>query len=188
MPNDTTTQGIPISVVLSKKVDDVIYNLMVRTITDQVYQGEHTLSEILYDIQTLLKGKAEDSEFRKVKKKLNLFLEDAPEDFQTIMDIYNYINSKGEETDTKFKDLEKILTQKVSTEVYNKDKAWCAKQIETIKKSILDLSKDCITNEVFEVRLQQLEESIRADMNRNILASKEIPENLIDGGFWIQTL
>ena len=38
---------IDIPVVLSKKVDNVLYNLMVRTITDQVFEGEHSLTEVL---------------------------------------------------------------------------------------------------------------------------------------------
>ena len=189
---DNNVQAISIPVILSKKFDGVIYNLMVRTITDQVYRGDYTLTEILADIETLLGKKADDSDLRKVRKKLNTFLADAPEDFQTILDIYNYINSKSENAETRFTELEKILGQKVDASTYKEereaDKEWCASQIESLKNAMLEYSKEFISTEVFNLRLEQLEKEIREDMNRNILASDTEPDNLIDGGFWIQTL
>ena len=190
MPEKPTPESIDLKVVLSKKLDNVIYNLMVRTVTDQVYQGEKTLTEILDDINKLLSGKATKEQVQEIWDRLNLFFADAPEDFQTIVDIFNYINTTKKDTDAKFEEYKKILDQKVPIETYTEDKKLFAKEIQKIKSTISKLESESVTNEVFNLKLTELEKKIREDMNRNILASSgpDVPEELIDGGFWIQTV
>ena len=50
MPKTPQDNMIDIPVVLSKKVDGVIYNLIVRSSTDQVFQDNFSLTEILKDV------------------------------------------------------------------------------------------------------------------------------------------
>ena len=50
MPKTPQDNMIDIPVVLSKKVDGVIYNLIVRSSTDQVFQDNFSLTELLKDV------------------------------------------------------------------------------------------------------------------------------------------
>lgn len=72
---------IDIPVVLSKKVDGVIYNLMVRTTTDQIFRKEFSLTEILDNVQKSVDLKVDQTEFNTVKQKLATFFADAPRRF-----------------------------------------------------------------------------------------------------------
>lgn len=185
---DKNVEVISIPVVLSKKIDGVLYNLMVRTTVDQVYDGEYTLTEILSNLRDLLSKKTDATEFKKLKKRINTFFSGAPEDFQTIMDIYNYINNGVNTQNEAIKKLEKILTQKVDSTTYANDKLLISNQIGDIKKDLLDITNNMISSETFETRMKELEDNLRREMNKNILASDTLPSDLIDGGFWIQTL
>ena len=152
---------------------------------------ELTYYNAVSDAQSqLLSGKATNEQVQEIWDRLNLFFADAPEDFQTIVDIFNYINTTKKDTDAKFEEYKKILDQKVPIETYTGDKKLFAKEIQKIKSTISKLESDSVTNEVFNLKLTELEEKIREDMNRNILASSgpDVPEELIDGGFWIQTV
>lgn len=185
-PQDTM---IDIPVVLSKKIDNVIYNLIVRSSTDQVFQGEFSLTEILQDVQKTIDAKVEQTEFNEIKQHLNTFFADAPEDFQTLMDIHNYIQS----ADDKIEATNKILANKIDTSVYEGDQKQLMTQINQIKQDINEItasSGDYVTVSTFNERIQQLELDIRADMYKNILggSGETVPEDLIDGGFWIQYL
>lgn len=178
---------IDIPVVLSKKVDNVIYNLMVRTTTDQIFREEFSLTEILDNVQKSVDLKVDQTEFNTVKQKLATFFADAPEDFQTLMDIHNYIQS----AEDKIEATNKILATKIDTSVYEGDQKRLMTQINEIKQDIADIntsSEDYVTKSNFEERIKQLETDIRADMYKNILggSGESAPADLIDGGFWIQ--
>lgn len=178
---------IDIPVVLSKKVDSVIYNLMVRTTTDQIFRKEFSLTEILDNVQKSVDLKVDQTEFNMVKQKLATFFADAPEDFQTLMDVHNYIQSAND----KIEATNKVLATKIDTSVYEGDKKKLMSQINQIKQDIVDIntaSNDYVTKANFEERIKQLETDIRADMYKNLLAGDgdTAPAELIDGGFWIQ--
>ena len=178
---------IDIPVVLSKKVDGVIYNLMVRTTTDQIFRKEFSLTEILDNVQKSVDLKVDQTEFNTVKQKLATFFADAPEDFQTLMDVHNYIQSAND----KIEATNKVLATKIDTSVYEGDQKKLMTQINQIKQDIADIntaSNDYVTKANFEERIKQLEIDIRADMYKNLLAGDgdTAPTDLIDGGFWIQ--
>lgn len=178
---------IDIPVVLSKKVDSVIYNLMVRTTTDQIFRKEFSLTEILDNVQKSVDLKVDQTEFNTVKQKLATFFADAPEDFQTLMDVHNYIQAAND----KIEATNKVLATKIDTSVYEGDQKKLMTQINEIKQDIVDINKasdDYVTKANFEERIKQLETDIRADMYKNLLAGDgdTAPAELIDGGFWIQ--
>lgn len=110
-----------------------------------------------------------------------------PEDFQTLMDVHNYIQSAND----KIEATNKVLATKIDTSVYEGDKKKLMSQINQIKQDIVDIntaSNDYVTKANFEERIKQLETDIRADMYKNLLAGDgdTAPAELIDGGFWIQ--
>lgn len=188
MPRTPQDTMIDIPVVLSKKIDNVIYNLIVRSSTDQVFQGEFSLTEILQNVSKAIDTKVSNEEFVEVKQHLNTFFADQPEDFQTLNDVHNYIQSAHD----KIEAANSILQNKIDTSVYEGDKKAIMTSINNIKQDVSDMitNGDLVSKENFESRIQQLETDIRADMYKNILGSEgdTPPEDLIDGGFWIQYL
>lgn len=188
MPKTPQDTMIDIPVVLSKKIDNVIYNLIVRSSTDQVFQGNFSLTEILQNVSKAIDTKVNNEEFLEVKQHLNTFFADQPEDFQTLNDVHNYIQSAH----NKIEAANKILQNKIDTSVYEGDKKQIMQSINNIKQDVSDMitNGDLVSKENFEERIKQLEIDIRADMYKNILGSEgdTPPEELIDGGFWIQYL
>ena len=188
MPKTPQDTMIDIPVVLSKKIDNVIYNLIVRSSTDQVFQGNFSLTEILQDVSKAIDTKVSNEEFVEVKQHLNTFFADQPEDFQTLNDVHNYIQSAH----NKIEAANKVLESKIDTSVYEGDKKQIMQTINNIKQDVSDMitNGDIVSKENFEERIKQLEIDIRADMYKNILGSEgdTPPEELIDGGFWIQYL
>lgn len=109
MRNETAEQMVSIPVVLSKKVDNVLYNLMVRTTTDQVFEGQYTLTEALMTIRRAIDSKASDAEFHKLVHNLEEFFNCTEEDVATLRDIHNFITTSKNADE----ELHRILTQDV---------------------------------------------------------------------------
>lgn len=109
MRDRTVEEMVSIPVVLSKKVDNVLYNLMVRTTTDQVFEGKYTLTEALLTIRRAIDSKASDAEFHKLVHKLEEFFNCTEEDVATLRDIHYYIQSSKEAD----KELHNILKREV---------------------------------------------------------------------------
>ena len=88
--------------------------------------------------------------------------------------------------------MNKILSNKIDTSVYEGDKKQIMQHINNIKQDVSDMitNGDLVSKENFEERIHQLEIDIRADMYKNILGSEgdTPPGELIDGGFWVQYL
>ena len=93
MPRTPQDNMIDIPVVLSKKVDGVIYNLIVRSSTDQVFQDNYSLTEILKDVSKSIDARVTKEEYAEVQQHLNTFFADQPEELQTLRDVHNYIQS-----------------------------------------------------------------------------------------------
>ena len=188
MPKTPQDNMIDIPVVLSKKVDGVIYNLIVRSSTDQVFQDNYSLTEILKDVSKSIDARVTKEEYAEVQQHLNTFFADQPEELQTLRDVHNYIQSAN----NKIEEANKILRNKIDTSVYEGDKKQIMTQINNIKQDVSDMitNGDLVSKENFEERIKQLEIDIRADMYKNILGGEgdNPPEDLIDGGFWIQYL
>ena len=186
MPKTPQDTMIDIPVVLSKKVDGIIYNLIVRSSTDQVFQNDFSLTEILQNISKSIDARVTKEEYAEVQQHLNTFFADQPEEIQTLRDVHNYIQAAND----KIEAANNILSNKIDTSVYEGEKKQIMTQINNIKQDVSDMitNGDLVSKENFEERIHQLEIDIRADMYKNILGSEgDIPpEDLIDGGFWVQ--
>lgn len=188
MPKTPQDTMIDIPVVLSKKVDGIIYNLIVRSSTDQVFQQDYSLTEILKDVSKSIDARVTKEEYAEVQQHLNTFFADQPEELQSLRDVHNYIQTANNKIETA----NKILQNKIDTSVYEGDKKQIMQHINNIKQDVSDMitNGDLVSKENFEERIHQLEIDIRADMYKNILGSDgdTPPRELIDGGFWVQYL
>lgn len=186
MPKTPQDTMIDIPVVLSKKVDGIIYNLIVRSSTDQVFQNDYSLTEILQNVSKSINARVTKEEYAEVRQHLNTFFADQPDELQSLRDVHNYIQAAN----NKIAAANKILENKIDTSVYEGDQKKIMNQINNIKQDISDMvtNGDLVSKENFEERIHQLEIDIRADMYKNILGSDgdTPPEDLIDGGFWVQ--
>ena len=96
MPKTPQDTMIDIPVVLSKKVDGIIYNLIVRSSTDQVFQNDFSLTEILQNISKSIDARVTKEEYAEVQQHLNTFFADQPEEIQTLRDVHNYIQAAND--------------------------------------------------------------------------------------------
>ena len=176
-------QMINLPVVLSKKLDGVIYNLMARTITENVYHGEYTLTEVLQMISNTFTTKADEKDVTAIQRKLRSFFKDAPEDYQSIVDILNYVKSCENEIST----ITMILGTKVDETDFQSANKRLVALIQSVKTDLTNEINGMVSTEVFEQRLRQLEADLRKDMYKNIITkSGDIPpEDLSDKGYWI---
>lgn len=186
-----TQEMINLPVILSKKIDNVLYNLMVRTTTDNVYNGDTTLTEILQLIENTFRTKADGKDVEAIQKKLRQFFKDAPEDYQTIVDIVNYINT----CDDSIKELKILLGEKVDTDVFDESNRAIIQAINDVKTEFYKRLEDKVSGDDFQKELETIsrnlvdvENRIRADMYKNIITKGgDIPpEDLADNGYWIR--
>lgn len=186
-----TQEMINLPVILSKKIDNVLYNLMVRTTTDNVYHGDTTLTEILQLIENTFRTKADGKDVEAIQKKLRQFFKDAPEDYQTIVDIVNYINT----CEDSMKELKILLGEKVDTDVFNESNQAIIQAINDVKAEFYKRLEDKVSGEDFQKELEAIsnslvdvEKKIRSDMYKNIITKGgDIPpEDLVDNGYWIR--
>lgn len=186
-----TQEMINLPVILSKKIDNVLYNLMVRTTTDNVYHGDATLTEILQLIENTFRTKADGKDVEAIQKKLRQFFKDAPEDYQTIVDIVNYINT----CEDSMKELKILLGEKVDTDVFNESNQAIIQAINDVKAEFYKRLEDKVSGEDFQKELEAIsnslvdvEKKIRSDMYKNIITKGgDIPpEDLVDNGYWIR--
>lgn len=182
---DSSVREVEISIVLSKQVDKILYRMMPKTRASLVYdENDRTLSEIIFDMNKLITAKADDVEFQKVKNTMQAFFADTPEDFQTLLDVRNYINASND----KIEAINRVLGNKVDVNTYNEDSAKIMTSISDMKESLRVLSTDTSADfDTIKARLEAIEKSMEK-MNKNILASSDdtCPEELIDQGFWVQ--
>jgi len=98
--NNIITKQIPQqskNVVLTKRFKHALYSLAVRTTAQMVYMDDtyqYTLSEMLNDIITAIATSSERITI--VSEKLENILKDAPEEMQTFIDVWHYINVEGD--------------------------------------------------------------------------------------------
>lgn len=179
-------QMINLPVVLSKKLDGVIYNLMARTITENVYHGDYTLSEVLTMISNTFTTKADEKDVTAIQKKLRAFFKDAPEDYQSIVDILNYVKTCEDEIAS----MNIILGNKVDEADFQSANKRLVALIQSVKDDLTNEINGMVSGEVFEQRLRQLEAELRRDMYKNIITkSGDIPpEDLSENGYWIHVV
>lgn len=87
------------NIVLRKQIEEVLYDLMVKTVTDQVYNSDDSknLTQILEELNTAISGKASDADLTELEAKFNNLITDAPEAYDTLKEISEYIASHQSE-------------------------------------------------------------------------------------------
>ena len=97
---DIITKCVPTEtkeVVLTKKFKKAVYALAVRTTAQMVYMDDtykYTLHEMITDIVNAIATSS--SRITGVSEKLDRVLEGAPEEMDTLLEIWNYININGD--------------------------------------------------------------------------------------------
>ena len=81
--------------IITKKINNVIYELMVKTRSNMVYtDDETTLTETLNEIFDLITSQQES--YEDLKKAYDAIVEGADENFNSFKEIYDYININGD--------------------------------------------------------------------------------------------
>ena len=87
------------NLVLRKKINEVLYDLMVKTVTDQVYNADSTktLTTIISELQASIGEKATSTDLQALQAKFDNLIQDAPEAYDTLKEISDYISTHQNE-------------------------------------------------------------------------------------------
>ena len=97
--------------ILTKKLNNVIYELMVKTNSDMVYTDETTtLTETLNHIFELLTNF--QGGYKELEQSFNELVEDAPNTFRSFKEVWDYVNVNGDPQSA----LIKMIESKQATE------------------------------------------------------------------------
>ena len=87
------------NVILRKKIEGVIYDLLPKTGFDQVIQASDnkTLATVVTELLASIASKADNSEFQSYKSAFDGLMQDAPDTYDTLKEIGDYITSHQDE-------------------------------------------------------------------------------------------
>ena len=87
------------NVILRKKIEGVIYDLLPKTGFDQVIQesDSKTLATVVTELLASIASKADNSEFQSYKTAFDGLMQDAPDTYDTLKEIGDYITSHQDE-------------------------------------------------------------------------------------------
>lgn len=102
------------NLVLRKTIEGVLYDLMVKTVTDQVYTNDDTktLTTIIDEINAAVAAKAGSADLTALEERINNMIADAPEAYDTFKEISDYLSSHKSE----YEALVKLASNKVDKE------------------------------------------------------------------------
>lgn len=152
--NKFTTKKI----VLTKKLEDVTYELMTKTISDMVYVDEKTtLTEKLAEMTDLLVDNSKS--YNEFKYALEGLIKDSKDQAEKLQDVWNYVNLSG--------DPKSALIQLIDNKVDKVEgKGLSANDFTDIMKAKLenDYSKEELDEKFSSIndRVQKLEEELLA--------------------------
>lgn len=84
-------------IIITKKLNNVFYEMMPKTHADVVYTDKKysvTLTEKLYEMCELLEARKED--ITDIEKRYNEIVGDAPSNFNTFKEVWDYVNINGD--------------------------------------------------------------------------------------------
>lgn len=178
--------------ILTKKINNIVYELLVKTHADMVYVGdkEYTLTEKLYDICSLLE------DHTKSYKELNAAFKDlmkgSDESFNSFKEIWDYINVNGDPKS----ELIKLIESKQASE---EGKGLSTHDLTDIlyEKLINDYTKEEL-NEKFRIIIEEkapisvVERVDNLEKRVNIItvesANTDTVRNLPDYSIWYQII
>lgn len=98
------------SAVFKKKIGNIVYDLMFKTVTDVVYtMDDVTLTDELKNLKAAVESKGDGSKLTELENKFNNLVHDAPEAYDTLLEISQYISTHQDE----YKALKEIAGGKV---------------------------------------------------------------------------
>lgn len=98
------------SAVFKKKIGNIVYDLMFKTVTDVVYtMDDVTLTDELKNLKAAVESKGDGSKLTELENKFNNLVHDAPEAYDTLLEISQYISTHQDE----YKALKEIASGKV---------------------------------------------------------------------------
>ena len=110
------------NIVLRKQIEEVLYDLMVKTITDQVYNSDSSknLTTMLSEINASIAAKANDADLTELETKVNNLVTGAPEAYDTLLEISQYIETHQDEYEALLaisnNKVDKVQGKQLSTE------------------------------------------------------------------------
>lgn len=121
-PNCNCNCGVPTkskNIVLVKELDKVLYALAIRTTAHMVYTDDtyqYTITELINDISNTLVSNSKKITI--LSERLEYLLEDAPEEYDTLKKLFDYINSQNddirEEIYARIEAVRQELTQSIN--------------------------------------------------------------------------
>ena len=176
--------------ILTKKLNNVIYELLVKTSSDMVYTDDtNTLTETLSDITDTLT--THNQSFEDVIDKMNELVKGADDLSASIKEIWSYINVDGDPKSALIKMIEskqdseegKGLSECDFTEILKE------KLVNGYSKEELDekftIIIDAINNAVPEALVERVE-SLENRVNIQTTASDKDLTGFVDGSIWYQ--
>ena len=83
------------NIILTKKFNDVLYEMMVKTNSDMVYvEDDKTLTEKINEFTKLLTDNKQS--YTELEEGYNKIVEDAPSSFNTFKEVWDYVNASGD--------------------------------------------------------------------------------------------
>lgn len=150
--------------ILTKKIDDILYELLPKTNSDMVYVDDKTtLTEKLSELTELLTNfKGDEAQLR---ESFNTLVKDAPEMFNTFKEVWDYVNINGEPKS----ELIQLINSKQTAEegkglsTHDLDDLLYEKLTNLYSKDDLDIKFNDIENSNVEIsnRINNLEEKIQ---------------------------
>ena len=110
------------NIVLRKQIEEVLYDLMVKTITDQVYNSDSSknLTTMLSEINASIAAKADGTDLTELETKVNNLVTGAPEAYDTLLEISQYIETHQDEYEALLaisnNKVDKVAGKQLSTE------------------------------------------------------------------------
>lgn len=110
------------NVILRKKIEGVIYDLLPQTNFDQVLQvaDSKTLTQVVTELLASIAEKASNTEFQQYKTAFDGLMQDAPETYNTLKEIGDYITSHTSEYEALLaisnNKVDKVQGKQLSTE------------------------------------------------------------------------
>lgn len=180
------------NITLKKQIGDVMYDLMVKTIAEQVSgtynSSPMTLDQIITAIETELGNKASGTEFTELKNTVTSFMagEGISESYDTLLEISNWITSHEE----LYQTLVTLARGKVDKE---EGKGLSTEDFTTELKTKLEGIPNDLTTQLSTITgnvstLQQNVTNIQQTVSNTgkVILSATQPAGLTDNDLWLE--
>lgn len=178
------TNNIPtknLDVVLTKELNKTMYSLAVRTTTDMVFDTEYkySLTEMLEDISKFLIRNQKS--IAGVSEAFDVLMKDAPDEANTLLKIWQYINVDGDGSS-------KLLQMLRSKQDKEEGKGLSTNDFTDL---LYDKLNSAYSKEELDVKFMTVEEKLQtldAKPTIYITDGTTPPESMKEGDFWYQII